>query len=51
MTANYVLKGGEQFNMVLFVPDDIPEDGATTFEGNVDEMRAIYKYWDPRYSS
>ncbi|KAG0132105.1 hypothetical protein HOY82DRAFT_484106 [Tuber indicum] len=46
--VNYVLKGGEEFNMVLLVPDDIPEGGATTVEGNVDEMRAIYKDWDPR---
>ncbi|PUU76317.1 hypothetical protein B9Z19DRAFT_1115959 [Tuber borchii] len=35
--VNYVLKGGEQFNMVL-VPDDIPEGGATTIKGNVDKM-------------
>ena len=48
--VNYVLKGGEQFNMVLLVPDDIPE-GATPIKGNVDEMRAIYKDWDPRYFS
>lgn len=50
-TVNYVLKGGEQFNMVLLVPDDIPEGGATTVEGNVEEMRALYKDWDPRYLS
>lgn len=46
--VNYVLKGGEQFNMVLLVPDDIPEGGATTVQGNVEEMRALYKDWDPR---
>jgi len=48
--VNYVLKSGEQFNMVLLLPDDIPEGGAT-IEGNVHEMRAIYKDWNPRYSS
>lgn len=37
--------------MVLLVPDDIPEGGATTVEGNVEEMRALYKDWDPRYIS
>ena len=36
MVGNYALKGGEQFNMVLLVPEDIPEGGATTIEGNVD---------------
>ena len=28
---------GEQFNMVLHAPDDIPEGGAATVEGNVDK--------------
>jgi len=30
MIVNYVLRGGKQFIMVLLVPDDIPEGGATT---------------------
>jgi salicylate hydroxylase len=46
--VNYVLKGGELFNMVLLVPDDMPKDGASTLEGNVVEMRELYKDWDPR---
>lgn len=45
--VNYVLRGGELFNMVLLVPDDMPE-GATTIAGNVQEMQALYKDWDPR---
>ena len=45
--VNYVLKGGELFNMVLLVPDDMPA-GASTLEGNVVEMRELYKDWDPR---
>ncbi|KAG9239299.1 hypothetical protein BJ875DRAFT_221758 [Amylocarpus encephaloides] len=45
--VNYVLKGGELFNMVLLVPDDIPK-GQNITEGNVEEMRALYKGWDPR---
>jgi len=48
--VNHVLRGSERFNMVP-VPDDIPNGGATTVEGNVDEMRGIYKNWDPRCSS
>lgn len=49
LLVNYVLKGGKQFNMVLLVPDDIPDGGATTIEGNVEEMREVFKDWDPRY--
>lgn len=45
--VNYVLRGGKLFNMVLLVPDDMPE-GANTLEGNVEEMRALYADWDPR---
>jgi salicylate hydroxylase len=33
--------------MVLLVPDDMPV-GANTLAGNVEEMRALYKDWDPR---
>ena len=47
--VNYVLRNGELFNMVLLVPDDIPEDSlASTVEGNVEEMCALFKDWDPR---
>lgn len=45
--VNYVLKGGELFNMVLLVPDDMPA-GSNISEGNVEEMRALYEGWDPR---
>lgn len=31
--------------MVLLVPDDMPLDGANTLQGDVDEMRALYKDW------
>ena len=34
--------------MVLLVPDDMPLGGANTLHGNVEEMRAHYKGWDPR---
>lgn len=47
---NYVLRGGDLFNMVLLVPDDIPEESlASTIEGNVEEMCALFKGWDPRF--
>lgn len=45
--VNYVLRDGQLFNMVLLVPDDMPAD-ATTLDGNVEEMRALYKDWDHR---
>lgn len=45
--VNYVLRDGELFNMVLLVPDDMPAD-ATTVNGNVEEMQALYSEWDYR---
>ncbi|MBE7180452.1 MAG: FAD-dependent monooxygenase, partial [Terriglobus roseus] len=45
--VNYVLRGGELFNMVLLVPDDMPA-GVNVTPGNVQEMQALYKDWDPR---
>ncbi|PQE20597.1 FAD dependent oxidoreductase protein [Rutstroemia sp. NJR-2017a BBW] len=47
--VNYVLRNGSLFNMVLLVPDNMPA-GATTLEGNVEEMRALFRDWDPRIS-
>jgi len=35
--------------MVLLVPDDMPA-GANTVKGNVEEMCALFKDWDPRIS-
>lgn len=50
--VNYVLRNGKQFNMVLLVPDDIPEDSlATTVKGNVEEMCSLFQGWDPRYAA
>lgn len=44
-----MLRGGDLFNMVLLVPDDIPEESlATTIEGNVEEMCSLFQGWDPR---
>ena len=45
--VSYVLRGGKLCNMVLLVPDDMPA-GANTLAGNVDEMRSLYRDWDPR---
>jgi salicylate hydroxylase len=34
--------------MVLLVPDDMPEDGPSTIQGQVDEMQELFKEWDPK---
>ncbi|KAK2596255.1 hypothetical protein QQS21_006347 [Conoideocrella luteorostrata] len=46
--VNYVLKGGELFNMVLLVPDDMPADSGSTIKGDIEEMRQSFAGWDPR---
>ncbi|PNS14039.1 Kynurenine 3-monooxygenase [Sphaceloma murrayae] len=43
----YPLKDNTLCNIVLLVPDDLPEGVAKT-EGDLDEMKAIFESWDPR---
>ena len=45
--VNYVLRGGKLFNMVSTGARTICLAGANTLAGNVEEMRALYKDWDP----
>ncbi|RFU34187.1 hypothetical protein B7463_g2151, partial [Scytalidium lignicola] len=45
--VNYVLRDEKLFNMVLCMPDDIPENVRVT-HGNIDELKEYYKDWDPR---
>jgi salicylate hydroxylase len=42
----YSIRGGEMYNVVLLVPDDLAE-GVSRTEGNVDEMRKLFEGWDP----
>jgi salicylate hydroxylase len=42
----YSVRGGQMFNIVLLVPDDLPA-GVARQAGSVDEMRAIFEGWDP----
>jgi salicylate hydroxylase len=42
----YSLRDGHMFNIVLLVPDDLPANVARQ-PGSIDEMRAIFKSWDP----
>lgn len=48
--VTYLLRDRELINIVLLVPDDIPDGGAKTVAGNVVEMRELFKDWDPRIS-
>lgn len=42
----YSLRGGQMFNIVLLVPDDLPA-GVARQAGSLDEMRVIFREWDP----
>ncbi|TKA48654.1 hypothetical protein B0A54_00790 [Friedmanniomyces endolithicus] len=42
----YSLRNGHMFNMVLLVPDDLPDDVARQ-PGSLDEMRTLFANWDP----
>lgn len=42
----YSLRGGQMFNIVLLVPDNLPP-GVARQAGSLDEMRAIFADWDP----
>jgi salicylate hydroxylase len=44
--VGYSMRGGQMYNIVLLVPDDIP-DGVGRQSGSVPEMRALFKDWDP----
>ncbi|KAF2200691.1 FAD binding domain-containing protein [Delitschia confertaspora ATCC 74209] len=43
--VGYSLRGGEMFNLVLLVPDDLPEDVARA-DGNLEEMKKLFAGWD-----
>lgn len=44
----YSMRGGNMYNVVLLVPDDL-EEGVARTEGNLDEMRKLFEGWDPVY--
>ena len=44
--VGYSLRGGRMYNIVLLVPDDLPE-GVSRTAGSVEEMRALFEGWDP----
>jgi salicylate hydroxylase len=44
--VGYSLRGGKMYNIVLLVPDDLPE-GVSRTEGNVEGMKKLFVGWDP----
>ncbi|KAK5062759.1 hypothetical protein LTR84_004834 [Exophiala bonariae] len=49
--VTYAIRQRKLLNMVLLVPDDMPEDGPSTLAGQVSEMQDLFKEWDPRIVS
>jgi salicylate hydroxylase len=43
----YPLKVNTMLNLVLLVPDNLP-DGVAKASGDIGEMHEIFKDWDPR---
>ncbi|KAJ5925644.1 hypothetical protein N7454_008283 [Penicillium verhagenii] len=44
--VGYSLRGGQMYNIVLLVPDNLPP-GVSKQAGSVDEMRELFVGWDP----
>ncbi|KAL4972420.1 hypothetical protein BDW66DRAFT_169619 [Aspergillus desertorum] len=45
--VTYPLRNASQLNVVLLVPDNMPEEGPSTLQGYVDEMQGLFADWDP----
>ncbi|KAG5660940.1 hypothetical protein KAF25_002583, partial [Fusarium avenaceum] len=44
--VGYSLRGGDQYNIVLLAPDDLPQ-GVSRQPGSVSQMRELFQDWDP----
>lgn len=44
--VGYSMRAGELYNVVLLVPDDLPE-GVSRQSGSVEEMKELFTAWDP----
>ncbi|KAH7405690.1 hypothetical protein DE146DRAFT_420738 [Phaeosphaeria sp. MPI-PUGE-AT-0046c] len=42
----YSMRGGNMYNVVLLVPDDL-EEGVARTSGSVNEMKELFEGWDP----
>ncbi|KAL4954712.1 hypothetical protein BDW69DRAFT_205031 [Aspergillus filifer] len=49
--VTYPLRNASKLNLVLLVPDNMPEEGPSTLQGYVDEMKLLFKEWDPRLNT
>lgn len=47
-SVSYSMRGGQMLNIVLLVPDNLPP-GVAREKGSVEEMRGLFKGWDPLY--
>ncbi|KAL4916149.1 hypothetical protein BDW62DRAFT_218885 [Aspergillus aurantiobrunneus] len=45
--VTYPLRDASLLNLVLLVPDNMPEEGPSTLQGYVDEMQGLFHDWDP----
>ncbi|KAK7202442.1 hypothetical protein BZA70DRAFT_285789 [Myxozyma melibiosi] len=48
--VGYSLRAGQMYNIVLLVPDTLPQ-GVAKDEGNIEEMQALFNDWDPILTS
>ena len=46
----YSMCGGNMYNVVLLVPDDL-ELGVARSAGDIDEMKKLFEGWDPVFVS
>ncbi|KAH8882514.1 FAD/NAD(P)-binding domain-containing protein [Thozetella sp. PMI_491] len=44
--VGYSLRGGDMYNIVLLVPDNLPP-GVSKEKGSIEEMQLLFKGWDP----
>ncbi|MCJ1370037.1 hypothetical protein MMC20_001249, partial [Loxospora ochrophaea] len=44
--VGYTVRGKELYNLVFTYPDDLPP-GVAKMEGDLEEMRALFRGWDP----
>lgn len=46
--VGYSVRSGTMYNIVLLVPDDLPE-AVSKQHGSIEEMRKLFQGWDPMY--
>ncbi|KAL4926364.1 uncharacterized protein BDV17DRAFT_293581 [Aspergillus undulatus] len=46
--VTYPLRNATKLNLVLLVPDNMPEEGPSTLQGYVEEMKSLFAEWDPK---